>query len=245
VEGGEERLIVGNSTWNQRVAAMTTRSRPLYTFEIPDEGIIIASFVPSEANVTLDFENLFLQPLWARAAALDTARLTAVLDPTQGYVQAGDDGDAIAQPPNASVTRFNFGSSIKSCAAYLGWQGIELPPGSPDLSRAVSLTLAVVSTMGTGTYTPYGEIDWSVLGSTPYVGAALPSGWHQALYSNIAGWTDLVTSVQLWPGNVDVGDTFPDLNRIEVRVSEVGATTGSSTDGITFSATAQLVIAFA
>jgi hypothetical protein len=224
---------------------MTARSRPLYTFEIPDEGLIITSFDPVEAGVTLDFSTLLLQPLWAKAAAFNAGLKTANLVPTQGFIQAGDDGTTFTQPPNASVTRFSYGGGINSCTAYLGWWGVHLPPGSPDLSDAISLTLHLVSTMGTGGYVPYGEIDYSVLGSTPYLGAAVPTGWYQALYDNTAGWINLVTTVPLWPGNPDVGSAFPDLNRIEVRVAQVGSSSGSEPAGITFSVTALLEVAFA
>lgn len=44
-------MIVGNQTWQ---AALTQQAKqPLYTFEIPDFGIIVATFSAAAANVTV------------------------------------------------------------------------------------------------------------------------------------------------------------------------------------------------
>lgn len=44
-------MIQGNQTWQNALAQQT--KQPLYTFEIPDFGIIIASFTTAAASVTL------------------------------------------------------------------------------------------------------------------------------------------------------------------------------------------------
>jgi hypothetical protein len=244
MEGSD--VIGGNPQWNQRVAAMTSRSRPLYVLEIPDEKLILTSFYPDKAGVTIDLANLLTQTFWARAAVLQAGLKTIALNPTCGFTQTGGDGDPVAQlPPAASVTRYNFGAAINSCAAYLGWYGYVMPPGAPDLADATSLTLVMYSSMETSSYAPYGEIDWSVLGTTPYLGTSLPSGWFQALNSNTPGWSNLLTSVQLWPGNADVGASLPDLNRIELRITENGSATASVPAGITLGIVAQLVLTYA
>lgn len=44
-------MIIGNQAWQNALAQQT--KQPLYLFEIPDFGIVIASFSASVANVTL------------------------------------------------------------------------------------------------------------------------------------------------------------------------------------------------
>ena len=44
-------MIHGNQTWQNALAQQA--KQPLYTFEIPDLGIIIASFSTTLANVTI------------------------------------------------------------------------------------------------------------------------------------------------------------------------------------------------
>jgi len=44
-------MIQGNQTWQNALAQQA--KQPLYTFEIPDFGIVIASFSASADNVTL------------------------------------------------------------------------------------------------------------------------------------------------------------------------------------------------
>jgi hypothetical protein len=237
-------MISGNPTWNQRVAAMAAQSRPLYTFEIPDEGLIISSFDPEESDIALDYATLLANdPLWAQAVLNAAALKSISLPAVQGFAQLAADGSLIVAPPSASVTRFNFGPSIVGSAAYLGWKGALLPPGAPDLKKALSISLVLLSSMGAGSYVPYGEIDYSVLGSKPYL-TTPGAGWFQALHSNTPGWTNLTTTVQLWPGNSDVGPDIPDLDAIEIRIAQDGATEGSVPDGITFSVSASLLIRF-
>ena len=140
-------MIQGNPTWNQRAAAMNAQSHPLYTFEIPDEGLIITSFIPSEANVTMDVDNLASQPLWNAAAIRAAALKNVFLPPTSGSILTGQDGQAIVIPPQVSVERFNFGASMTGITACLGWNGTEYPPGMQDIKKAVSLDLVLVSSL--------------------------------------------------------------------------------------------------
>lgn len=44
-------MISGNPNWQNALSQST--KQPLYVFEIPDFGIILASFVPSQVNVTV------------------------------------------------------------------------------------------------------------------------------------------------------------------------------------------------
>jgi len=44
-------MIVGPSDWTQELKA--EKKRALYYYEIPDEGIVITSFIPEEVGVTL------------------------------------------------------------------------------------------------------------------------------------------------------------------------------------------------
>ncbi|HKS97521.1 MAG TPA: hypothetical protein VJV74_15510 [Terriglobia bacterium] len=44
-------MIQGNQTWQNALAQQA--KQPLYTFEIPDFGIIIASFTTAAASITL------------------------------------------------------------------------------------------------------------------------------------------------------------------------------------------------
>ena len=44
-------MIQGNQTWQNALAQQA--KQPLYTFEIPDFGIIIASFSATAASITL------------------------------------------------------------------------------------------------------------------------------------------------------------------------------------------------
>jgi hypothetical protein len=44
-------MIVGNQTWTGALTQLT--KQPLYTFEIPDFGIIVASFTVGAASVTV------------------------------------------------------------------------------------------------------------------------------------------------------------------------------------------------
>jgi len=44
-------MISGNSTWLN--ALLQQSKQPLYTFEIPDFGIVVASFAVTAVNVTL------------------------------------------------------------------------------------------------------------------------------------------------------------------------------------------------
>jgi hypothetical protein len=45
------RMISGNQTWTGALTQLT--KQPLYTFEIPDFGIIVASFSVAAASVTV------------------------------------------------------------------------------------------------------------------------------------------------------------------------------------------------
>jgi hypothetical protein len=233
-------MINGNPIWNQQVAAMTAQSRPLYTFEIPDEQLIITSFIPSEVDVTLDISNLVTQPLWY-LAAVKAAALTAVsLPPVAGFTLPGQDGNALAVPPSAQVERFDFGSGITSYSAYLSWNGIVYPPGMQDIKKAVSIDLVMVSSfIETGGYLPYASVGYSVLG----IPAKLAT-WFSALLDNTAGWTNRTDTLRLWPGNVDVGTAMPDINKIQIQVNIVGSTTGSAPDGITFVVAPTLLVKF-
>ncbi len=44
-------MISGNQTWQAALAQL--QKQPLYTFEIPDFGVVIATFATSAASVTL------------------------------------------------------------------------------------------------------------------------------------------------------------------------------------------------
>ena len=44
-------MIIGNQNW-QNALSLSTK-QPLYVFEIPCFGIMLASFVPTQVNVTL------------------------------------------------------------------------------------------------------------------------------------------------------------------------------------------------
>lgn len=231
-------MITGNATWNQRVAAMTTKERPLYTFEIPDEGLIITSFIPAEANVTMDIANLAPQPLWSQAGLRLAGMKSVALDPTTGFVIVGADGTALAVPPDASVERFDWGPSITGTTAYLGWNGISYPPGMQAVSRAASLDLVVAGTLtDTAGYFPTATVGYSVI-----AGPASTATWFTALSSAVPG--PLSTTFRLWPGNSDVGPNLPDINNVQIKVSLEGATVGSAPLGCVFSLSAALLVEF-
>ena len=232
-------MIPGNVPWNFNVAAMTAHSRPLYTFEIPDEGIILTTFAPDEANVTVDLQGLVTQALWYRAAIRALALKSVSLYPTSGHVIVGDDGTATITPPAATVVRSNFGSAITGTTAYLGWNGISCPPGMQDIAKAITLDLVLVSSLiETAGYTPYGSVGYQVL----QVPAALAT-WFSALNDDTAGWVNRTTTLRLWPGNADV-TVFPDINNIQIQIGLTGTATGSAPAGITFIVSASLVVGF-
>ena len=233
-------MITGNAEFNKRVAAMTTQSRSLYTFEIPDEGLIITSFIPSEANVTVDIPFLVTQPLWYLAALKALGLQTVSLVPTMGFAIPADDGNSAAIPPSASVERFNYGPLLNGATSYLSWQGINYPSGMQDIRKAVSIDLVMVSSLiESGGYLPYASIGYSING--------IPSElttWFSALLDNTAGWLNRTDTLRLWPGNVDVGATMPDINKIQLKVNQAGSTTGSSPSGNLFIAEPTIVVGF-
>lgn len=224
---------------------MTTQSRPLYTFEIPDEGIIVTSFNidgPDSAGVDLDIPMLIAQPLWL-IAAIKAAGLKAVsLVPTLGFVTPGDDGNALAVPPTAQVERFNYGPTVSGYVSYLSWRGIEFPPGMQDIRQAVSIDLVLVSSMvETGGYAPYASVGYSFNGIPAELAA-----WISALHDNTPGWAPRTDTLRLWPGNPDVGTAMPDVNKIQIRVEQeqVGATSGTAPDGNLFTVEPSLLVSF-
>lgn len=233
-------MIAGNPIWNQHVAAMTTKERPLYTFEIPDEALIITTFFPAEVGVTVDTENLITQPLWFLAALKAAALKNVSLVPTSGFVLPGVDGQAIAIPPNASVERFNFGTGITGYTAYFSWLGISFPPGMQDIRRAATLDLVLVSSLDeSGSYSPYANVGYSVNGIPAEV-----TTWFSAIHDNSAGWSPRTDTVRLWPGNVDVGADLPDINKIQIQVSQEETGTGSDPLGIIFNVAPTLLVGF-
>ena len=238
-----DALITGNPIFNQRVAAMTTQSRPLYTFEIPDEGLIVTSFNidgPDSANVTVDVPNLITQPLWFIAALKAAGLRSVALVPTTGFILQPDDGLALSVPPTAQVERFNYGPTVIGASAYMSWNGIEYPPGMQDIAKAVSIDLVLVSSLTeSGGYLPYASVGYSVNG----IPAELAT-WFSALLDNSPGWAPRTDTLRLWPGNVHVGAAMPDINKVQIQVSQIGTATGSSPFGNVFSVTPTLVVSF-
>lgn len=225
-------MIAGNPIWNQNVAALAARGRALYTFEIPDEALIITSFIPSDVNVTLDLATLIGNnpsppTLWWQAQAAATARETLYLLPVLGAQQQGTpDGmnpPGIAAPPVAKVTKIAFNSFSLGSVACLYWGYGNVPSGI-DFSRAGSIDLQITSQINegdAGDYEPWGSVQVTTSGTAPDALNLIANPWPTAwVYYQTPSGVPVINTLPLWTGP---GAGFPDLAKIGIQIALRGA----------------------
>jgi hypothetical protein len=226
-------MIAGSPIWKSQLPGLARHGRPLYTFELPNLGIVLSSFVPSDVGVTIPADSGALRTLTVRPSSFYVTHISPAPDYTpdaidpNGVITPGYSMDSDTNPPQscAVIQRYAYGARSWFDFLYWTWQGILVPPDLPD---AVQLDITIWTARPNGGLdafqTPYAYLMASLLAPPPTEHAAwmagYPGGWLEMLNSNTPTWSLAATTMNLWPNNTGTGVTgFPDITKLRAMAS--------------------------